>query len=201
MLKLRKIAVTGGISSGKTSACRFLEDLGCYVVYADEITHQLLSPKTGLGQKVIKLLGPEIVIHDQIDRAKIADKVFTNPHLLHELEALMHPAVYQEIQNQYQRVKENDSYPLFVAEVPLLFESKGESWFDATIAIVAKGQTASMRFEHATGNERDEYDRRMARQMIPYEKAQKADYIINNDGNLDEFKQNVSKLFNQLTSK
>ena len=59
MLILRKVAITGGLSCGKSSVCRIFKELGAYVVSADKIVHQLLSPDTNLGQKVIKLIGPK----------------------------------------------------------------------------------------------------------------------------------------------
>ena len=61
MLKLKKIAVTGGLAAGKTTVCQLFKELGAYVVSADEIVHQLLSPDTAVGQQVVSLLGSDIV--------------------------------------------------------------------------------------------------------------------------------------------
>ena len=58
MLKLKKVAVTGGLSCGKSSVCRIFKELGAYVVSADKIVHQLLSPDANLGQKIVQLIGP-----------------------------------------------------------------------------------------------------------------------------------------------
>src|SRR5690348_8893921 len=129
MLDLKKVAVTGGLSSGKSTVCQIFRGLGSHVISADAIVHQLLSPNTSLGQEVIKLLGVEIVINKTIDRKSIANKVFNNPQLLHQLEKLLHPAVFNEMKKEYEKAK-NFSAPLFVAEVPLLFEAGQENWFD-----------------------------------------------------------------------
>ena len=74
MLKLKKIAVTGGLAAGKTTVCQIFKELGAYVVSADEIVHQLLSPDTAVGQQVVSLLGSDIVsgqiIRSEEDRRK-----------------------------------------------------------------------------------------------------------------------------------
>lgn len=200
MLKLVKIAVTGGLACGKSSVCRFFKELGAYVVSADEIVHQLLSPKTTLGQKVIKLIGSEIIVNNQIDRSRIAKKVFNQPKLLKELEELIHPEVRKEIEKRYQEVSKSQQAPLFVAEIPLLFETGGEKFFDYTVVVVADEKICRERFQKTTGNSKEEYDKRMARQLKVSEKAQKADFIINNNGSLEETKENVQQVFNELTS-
>ena len=80
MLALRKIASNRWAGSGKSTVCALLKKQGAYVVSADEIVHQLLSPHTPLGQQVIKLLGSDIVNNAiKFDRKKIAQIVFSNP--------------------------------------------------------------------------------------------------------------------------
>ncbi|MBS4168237.1 dephospho-CoA kinase [Parachlamydia sp. AcF125] len=199
MLGYRKIAVTGGLSSGKSSVCRFFKDLGAYVVSADLIVHQLLSPETAPGQKVIRLLGEEILVDRQIDRLKVAQKVFNNPELLKSLEKILHPAVLDEIERNYQTAYREQKTSLFMAEVPLLFEIGAEKRYDCAIAILADPKVSQQRFMDATGLDAIAYDKRMAQQLSPYEKAYKADYVIINNGNLADVQEMVKILFDQLT--
>lgn len=198
MLNLVKIAVTGGLSSGKSSACCFFKELGAYVMSADEIVHQLLSSHTIIEQKVIELIGSDIVVDQQIDRSKIASKVFNQPQLLKSLEDLLHPAVYEEIEKQYEKIRQQEKFPLFVAEIPLLFESHGEGHFDYTVAILTEDEVCKDRFCQA-GGDVDSYRRRAARQLSGSEKARKADFTIRNTGSLKEMKNAVKDLFNHLT--
>lgn len=200
MLVLKKVAITGGISSGKSSVKRFFRELGAYVVSADEIVHQLLSHDTEAGKKIIDLLGPEIVVDDQLDRSRIARKVFTHPKLLKSLENILHPSVYEEIDKQYEQVKKEGNYPLFVAEIALLLETKRKSGFDTVIAVISPSEKCWERFRKETGYERFEFDQRMARQLNPHEKAKRSDIVINNDGTLEDLNEEVKKVFNQLTS-
>lgn len=198
MLTLKKVAVTGGLASGKSSVCRIFEDWGAYVVSADKIVHQLLSPHTAVGKKIVRELGPEIVSGDKLDRAKIAEKVFTHPDKLQNLENIIHPAVFDEIEKQYQQIKHQKRYHLFVAEIPLLYESEKEHLFDYVLAVVADPALCRQRFEIEKNYSSEEFDRRMLKQLHPLEKAAKADHIIYNNGDLKELNENVMKTINLI---
>lgn len=197
MLILNKVAVTGGLSCGKSSVCRFFRNLGAYVVSADEVVHQLLSPETQLGQDVTKLLGQDIIVDGRIDRAIIAKKVFNDPKLLNSLENLLHPAVRKEINHQYEKVKKEGKHQLFIAEIPLYFEGGGSKDYDAVIAVVADPEKSKERFKQA-GFKSDEFEKRSARQLSPDEKAKRADYVIKNNGSLEDLEQSVKQVYEKL---
>lgn len=201
MLTLAKVAVTGGLSCGKSSACHFFKEFGAYVVSADEIVHRLLSPNTNLGQKVIRLIGSEIVINHQIDRSQIAKKVFNQPELLQQLESLLHPAVRDEMEKLYQQFKEAKCESLFVAEIPLLYETGADRFFDVTIVVQADEKICQNRFKERTGHAQDEYEKRMSRQMNTTDKAKRADFVILNNGTLPDLRSAVEKIYKQLTLK
>ncbi len=199
MLKLRKVAITGSLSCGKSSVCRILKELGAYVVSADEIVHQLLSSDANVSQRVVKLLGTGILVNQQIDRSRVAQRVFLDNQLLKSLEEILHPAVYDEIEQQYQKQQDKNQFPLFIAEIPLLFESDGEKRFDAVIAVVANEDACFERFNKATHYDRKEFDKRMAEQMLPMEKAIRADYVIMNNGAMSDLQQPLRELYQELT--
>jgi dephospho-CoA kinase len=199
MLKLKKIAITGGISSGKSQASKFFSELGAYVIDSDQIVHQLLTPETELGKKVIELLGDGIIVNGEIDRQRVAKKVFLNPKLLRSLEKILHPQVYEEIERKYREVSQQKSPPmLFLAEVPLLFESEGERFFDKTIAVIADTETSWERYRNATGYEREDFNRRQARQLSQIEKAERADFVIRNNGSTEDLRIEVTKIYDIL---
>jgi dephospho-CoA kinase len=200
MLRLKKVAVTGGLSCGKSSVCRILKEFDAYVISADKIVHQLLSSDTNLGQEVIKLLGSRILVNGQIDRARVAQIVFYDEKLLEGLEDLIHPAVYNEIEKEYQKQQaSNHPSSLFVAEIPLLFESGGEKYFDFIIAVVADPDLCFQRFAQATGYDEQEFERRTNRQMTLLEKAIRANYVIMNNHMLSDLKDIIKELYHELT--
>lgn len=198
MLKLKKVAVTGGLSCGKSSVCRILKELGAYVVSADKIVHQLLSSDTNLAQKIVNLLGSEVWLNQKLDRNRIARLVFQDEQLLKGLESLIHPVVYRELDEEYQRQKVHLHSPLFVAEIPLLFESGGRRDYDKVVAVVADREVCYKRFEQTTGYGQTEFNHRMARQLSLFDKALLADYVILNNGNFSNLQQITQELYSKL---
>lgn len=198
MLRLNKIAVTGGISSGKSQFSSYLFELGACVVSADKIVHQLLSPQTDLGTKVIKLLGSDVVVNGTINRNKIASLVFNDPHLLRLLEQLVHPAVMEAIEREYQIANKEKRFPFFVAEIPLLFEIGADKYFDLTIAVVADEDICIKRFSAATETDRNEYKKRSQRQLPQMEKAALADFVVTNNGTLEELRREAQKIYQTI---
>jgi dephospho-CoA kinase len=193
---LKKIAVTGGLACGKTTVCRIFEDLGATVINSDEIVHRLLKPGTSLGKQVIETFGSQILDEKEINRNKLASLVFSDKQKLRALEQILHPAVIDEIKNTYERVAASGTAKLFVAEIPLLYETESHNFYNAVIAVVAEPMICKQRYI-SSGKE---FDNRMAHQLPMSEKAARADYVIHNNGNLDDLRRQVAALFPILQS-
>jgi dephospho-CoA kinase len=199
MLTLRKVAITGGLSSGKSTVCRFLAEEGAYVVSADEIVHSLFSSDQAVRQQVISLLGSDVLLNNQLSRDAIAKKVFSQPETLKSLEQIIHPAVFHEIQTRYENIKNNPDYDLFVAEVPLLYETESECRFDQVIVVLSDEKLCRERFSMKQRSSQD-FTHRMLRQIPPEKKAARADFVILNNGTLEDLKNQVCKLIPKLRS-
>lgn len=197
-MKAKKIAVTGGLSSGKSTVCQLFKELGAYVVDADQIVHRLLADEENIGKQVVDLFGVDILTYGQIDRSKIAKKAFGDPQLLQALEHLLHPIVQNEIENEYQQT--STTYPLFVAEIPLLFEIGAEANYFATIAVIAEQEKCKERFARNRNRNNEEYQQRAIRQLRAEEKAARATYVIDNNCSMDELKVAVATLYELLSS-
>jgi dephospho-CoA kinase len=197
MLSLRKIAVTGGIASGKTTVCRLLKKHGAYQVSADDIIHQLLEKNAECKRHVIDLLGPDILTDDMIDRTKVASLVFSDHDKLQQLENLLHPLLFTKIEEEYKKVEHDNRYCCFVAEVPLIQEIGKEKEFDLILAVIGDEKTAKERFI-AAGFSKQEYDRRMKRQWDPEKKAELADFTITNDGDIAHLENQVKEFIHTL---
>lgn len=203
MLRLKKIAITGGIASGKTSVCRFFEELGAYVVFTDAIVHELLDPNTALGQQIVQQFGPEIletISHgsdspkkSKFNRKRLAAKAFQDRDSLDKLEKLVHPAVLQHVKQLYTDACKKGNHTLFVVEIPLLYEIGAEGFYDAVVAVLADESKAKARFAQA-GHSAEEYDVRMSRQLAPSEKSARAQYTLHNNGSLEDLRQKVLQL-------
>lgn len=197
MLVLRKVAVTGSIASGKSTVCRFFEELGAYVISADAIVHQLLIPSTSVGKKILEILGADILVDGELNREMIAKKVFRNPSLLEKVEKQLHPEVQKVIETKYQEIS-HKAYPLFVAEIPLLFESGLEIFYDKVIVVTSDKESRLRRFIKTTRYDEAEFERREKRLMPIAEKCRRADFVFNNHGNINQLNHLVKKTFNLL---
>lgn len=197
---LRKLAITGGIASGKSTATRMFKELSASVVSADDIVHHLLTPNTTVGQKVIQLFGNDIITHQTIDRSKIAKIVFTQPPMLRLLESIIHPSVLNEIEKEYQKTKRLDHAQLFVAEIPLLFEMGAEKYFDYTLCVTSNYEECVKRFTQNGKYTKNEFDRRMSYQLSPEEKAKKATYVIDNNSSIENFYDQIKSIYYSLTN-
>ncbi len=200
MLKLKKIAITGGLASGKTSVCQLLKGFGAYTVSADEIVHQLLSPHTELGNQITEIFGQDIIKDEGFDRSKIAEQAFNDSAKLQKLEKLLHPAVLQEIEHRYQTQLTTNPPPLFVAEIPLLFEIKAETKFDHVVVVTAPDPLCRERFKASSGQDDEQFLLRMRKQLPIEVKMRKANYLINNDGSFEDLKKQVKTLYQTLTA-
>ncbi len=199
MLVLQKIAVTGSLASGKSTVCRLFGQWGAYVVNADHLLHRVFSTDTSLGRRLSTIFGPAIVEGTQINRAAVAEIVASEPKLLTELEGICHPYVNRVIRRHYRKACRAGKYCLFVAEVPLLFESRFPlwPWFDAIVVVVADRATAKTRYCRAGGRE-EQFDFREARQMPLPIKVQHADYTLVNNGTLEDLEHEAKSLFNRI---
>ena len=199
MLILKKVAITGGLSSGKSSVCEILKRKGAYVISADDIVHQLLDPQNEIGQKIVNLLGDDSVRGTQFDRTLIAKKVFNNAEILKSLEKILHPAVLEEVEKHYNQIRNQKKFTLFVAEIPLLYEIESEYLFDTVVTVFTDPEIAKKRFQKKTNHSIQEFEKRMTHQLPPAEKSAKADFTIHNNGDLAELEKQVETLYQNIT--
>ncbi len=195
MLRSKKIAITGGIAVGKSTVCDFFKQFGGYVIRSDEIVHSILTPETQAGKQIIELLGEQIVVKGQLDRKKIAEIAFNDKIILNSLEKIIHPVVLDDINKKISAI--TGKYPCIFVEIPLLFEIGQADYFDYVITVTAEESNCIKRLAKKGVSER-EYKKRMLHQMNPQSKAQKADFVIDNDSSLDELKEKAYKLYNSL---
>jgi dephospho-CoA kinase len=175
------VAVTGGIGAGKSEALRAFARHRAAVVSSDEIVHELLRSDETVQDAVRErwgdaVFGPE----GGVDRARVADVVFSNSAELEWLEALLHPRVVASYLAWRERLAELPDPPaVCVTEVPLLYEVGGETRFDAVVVITASPETRISR-EIRPMAEREQ-------RLIPdQEKVARADFAYANDGSREE---------------
>jgi dephospho-CoA kinase len=185
------VGLTGGIGAGKSEALRALARLGAATLSTDEVTHELLQTDE-VRDVLVDRLGAQVAPDGRIDRSAVATRVFGDDELRGWLERVLWPRVGERVA-QFRGAVEDA--PAAVVEVPLLFESGMEQVFDKTIAVIAD---EAVRAERAGARGHALVEARSARQLTQDEKAQRADFVVRNDGDLRELEAELSEVLNKL---
>lgn len=197
---MKTVAITGIMSSGKSSVCRMLRELGARVVSADQLVHELMDHDPEIIERLKELFGNDVIQSGKVDREAIAKQVFHDTEKLVALERLMHPAVRTRMESELKQARQEvPTPPLFVAEIPLLFEVGLEHDYDLAVTVTADESQCRERFTRAMGGNGEEFRRRMARQLSQTEKAALADQTIANTGDLEDLRRAVEKFYQSIT--
>jgi dephospho-CoA kinase len=173
------VGLTGGIGSGKSTVSRLFELLGCAVFHSDEVAKEIYFD-TAVKPKIIELLGKESYISEtRINKPFISSKVFSNTNLLHELNAIIHPAVLARTA----LFKEENRGKLVIKETALLFEAHLEKEVDKIIVVTASDALRIRRVMERDGLREEEVRNKMKSQLPQEDKIKKADFIIDNNEN------------------
>ena len=190
MRQNRKIAVTGGIGSGKTLFCDFLKGFGCEVLSCDEIYRQMLREEEYLA--LLQKNFPDCFVDGVLDKKRLGDRVFACKEDRERLESLAHPIIMQRL------LQKMEGKELVFAEVPLLFEGGYEGLFDCVIAIVRKKEARVRAVMERSGLSEDEVLERMDSQFDPALLKEKNCLIVENDGTLSDLMNKAEEIVNQL---
>ncbi|BBL79418.1 dephospho-CoA kinase [Rubrobacter xylanophilus] len=187
------VAVTGPFASGKSTFVRMLGELGAETVSADEIVHRLLASDPETIARVAERFGGEVLGERGVDRRRLGERVFGDEGALRELEGILHPLVRREIGR---RVSASRA-PVFVAEIPLLFEGGDRYDFDCTVAVLTpEERRRGWASERGVGEER--FQAIEGRQLSAEEKARLADVVVENDGGPDRLREQARALWERL---
>jgi dephospho-CoA kinase len=189
------VGLTGGIGSGKSTALAALQRLGAASLSTDQVVHELYETPE-VRDAVVGRFGPSVLSDGRIDRGALARAAFATAEDRGWLEQLLWPRVGGRMAAWRRGLERAAEAPrAAVVEVPLLFESGMEGGFDATIAVIADEQR---RHERASGRGHHALDERSARQLTQGEKAQRATYVVVNDGSVEELESQLSAILDML---
>lgn len=185
------IGLTGGIGSGKSTVSKMFQKFGAEIIDADEISRILVSKGSPLLEKILDHFGPDVAdASGGLDRQILRDRIFHDPGAKAWLEALMHPAIREEIQR---RITESDAAYVVVV-VPLLVESGSYEFLDRVIVVDAPEAAQIARIQQRDGSSPELIEKMLAAQSTRQERLDKADDVIDNSGSLDSLESQVRKL-------
>ena len=195
-----RIALTGGIATGKSHVLDLCRRRGVPCLDADTLAHGVEAAGTEATQAIAARFGPGVLGEDgAVDRAKLGPIVFADAAARRELEAIVHPAVYRAITAGLRAFELTESSVLAVVDVPLLFETGRASDFDAVIATVCP---VAMQVERlvARGMNDAEARQRLAAQLPAAEKAARAQYMIDTSGTFQDTEAQVRRILERLAA-
>lgn len=210
-----RVGLTGSLSSGKSTVARMLARHGAHVLFADEIARELMQPGQPVFHAIVGHFGPQVLAADgTLNRATLARIAFADGRS-EELNAIVHPPVIARQSQLAAEIAAQDPYAIVVIESALIFETThagSNGWhtrFDCILLTRAAEDLILARFlkrslGDATPTPRQleeltaEARRRLARQLPDDEKARRADYILVNNGSLDDLQQQVDQLWPKL---
>jgi dephospho-CoA kinase len=190
-----KVGLTGGIGAGKSTVADLFSQKGAVVIRSDELARLVVEPQTPGFQQVIDRFGKDFVNSEgYIDRAKLAQIVFQDDAALKDLENIIHPLVRSKTN---QIIDQHTSETIIVNEIPLLLEKKMESLFDFLVIVISSEKNRLERLAQR-GLAAEQATARMAKQVSDEERKAAADFLIVNDGNLDQLEADVEKIWQTL---
>ncbi len=193
-----KIAVTGSAGSGKSLVLKAFASLSLVTLDCDQIARQVVAPGHKGYAGVVNLFGPQVVTPDKtLDRAKMRRLMVDSPDLRRQLEALLHPLIFEALFRQM-AAADYGVEKACAAEVPLLFETGMEKEFDAVVAVTAPDAVLAQRIAERDGVRPADARKILSLQMDQKKKVALSDYVIHNHGKLCEVFESVADLYAEI---
>ena len=194
---VRIIGITGGIASGKSTVTEFLRQQGYQVIDADQVVHELQEPGGRLYQALLSTFGSAILQEDgRLDRPKLGAMIFGNPELLAQSSQIQNQIIREELADRRDLLAETQV--VFFMDLPLLFELQYEDWFDQIWLVDVTEETQLSRLMTRNALSQVEAEKRIAAQLSLPEKRKRADVLIDNNGLLEETRQQIRDALQKL---
>ena len=193
-----KVALTGGIATGKSYVLERFRELGAATLDADQLAHGVMAPGTEAAAAIAERFGTEVLdAAGGVDRKKLGPVVFADAGARRDLEAIVHPAVYRAITAGLRGFELVGGTPIAIVDIPLLYETARQGAFDCVVATVCNEATQIARLKER-GLTEEAARLRLAAQISAEEKAERADYLIRTDGSFAETDEGVRRVFEAL---
>ncbi|MDM8001442.1 MAG: dephospho-CoA kinase [Bacteroidota bacterium] len=175
----KRLGVTGGIGSGKTTVCRIFRVLGVPVFVADTVARDMMENEPELRTAINQIAGKDLYTTGTLDRKELARIIFNRPELLRKVNGVVHPAVLK----QFEEWADNSALPYVIMEAAILFEAGADALVDRVVTISAPVEERIARVMGRNDLTREEVIRRINNQLEDEEREEQSYYVINNSDN------------------
>lgn len=191
------VGVTGGMGSGKSSVCGFLEKFGVKIIEADKVAKRLYSTKPELKDKIVESFGSGVLDEwGEVSFKQLAEKAFKDDNSVALLNRITHPFIRDEIRDKI--IDNSTTNDIIAVDAALLFEGELLYTVDYIITVSAPVKVRLNRIISGGRFSEEEALKRISYQLSDEEKTKKADFVIQNDGTLEELQKKVESVFNEI---
>lgn len=193
------IGITGGIATGKSTVSEMLKELGSPLIDFDEIARKVVEPGTPAWKEIVDYFGEDVLLEDKtLNRKKLSEIVFSDLEKKKMLESFVHPRIYEEFIRQINEIVKRDPDAIIQVAVPLLIELNHQYRFHKIVVVYASRQTQIERLMKRDGISRQQAENILKAQLPIEEKIGYADFVINNEGSIEETRRQVIELWEKL---
>ena len=189
------LGITGSLGSGKSTVAQMLRRKGALIVDADKVSHGFLAPGTSCFRRIVQCFGTAVLVKGRIDRRRLAKIVFYDPRSLKRLTAILHPEIAKMIRKMIRGYQKKYVRGVIGIDAPLLFEMGLEKICDAVVVVRATRAQQIERTHARSGLTHIEILKRMKAQMPIQKKIARADFVIDNQGNINQTRKQVEELW------
>jgi dephospho-CoA kinase len=195
---VKLVGLTGGIASGKSTVAEILKRQGAAIINADVLAREVVEPGRQAWTEIVNTFGTAVLQPDRaLDRQKLRAIIFDDPDARKKLESIIHPQVRALAE---QRIREHAAagYAVIVYEVPLLFEGNLQEWLRPVILVACDVDTQRNRLQSRDNLSAAQAQKHIDAQMSLEAKRRLADYVIENNGSLEDLKRQVQAVLEKI---
>ncbi len=197
---MRKVGLTGGIASGKSTVSRMFTDLGVPVIDADLIAREAVAPGSRALEAIVDAFGEEVLTEEKsLNRAALGEIVFSDPAKKKVLEGILHPEIIAEQDRRLRDLEREGRTPVAIVDAAVMIESGSWKRFDSLVVVDCDEPQQIGRLRLRNGMDEEEAVRRVNAQMPLSEKVKYADHVIDNRGSIDDTRKQVEELMKLLS--
>ena len=193
---MKRVGLTGGVASGKSTVSAILDELGAVIIDADVLAREVVAPGTDGLREVVEAFGRDVLTEDgALDRPAMGTIVFADAEKRRVLEGIIHPRVRERGAEIEASASSDD---VVVHDIPLLAETGQAEGFDAVIVVDVPTQTQVERMVELRGMTREDAEARVTAQATSEERLKIATHVVDNTGSVEDLRRRVTQVYREL---